>query len=35
MDNLLPFWIQQYFTRDNYLVLDNKPVLEVFTKYHK
>jgi hypothetical protein len=30
MDNLLPFWIDQYFTRDNYLVVDNKPVLFVY-----
>ncbi len=30
IDNLLPFWIAQYFTRDNYLVLDNKPVLYVY-----
>jgi hypothetical protein len=30
MHNLLPFWIEQYFTRDNYLVLDNKPALFVY-----
>ncbi|MDF1516153.1 MAG: hypothetical protein P1S60_20255, partial [Anaerolineae bacterium] len=30
IDNLLPFWIENYFSRDNYLVLDNKPVLYVY-----
>jgi hypothetical protein len=30
MDNLLPFWIDHYFTRENYLVMDNKPVLYVY-----
>ena len=30
MDNLLPFWIENYFTRDNYLVLDDQPVLFVY-----
>jgi len=27
LNNLLPFWFETYFTRENYLVIDNKPVL--------
>ena len=30
IDNLMPFWTEQYFTRGNYLLIDNKPVLFVF-----
>jgi hypothetical protein len=30
MDNLLPFWIETYFKRPNYLLIDNKPVLPVY-----
>ena len=30
VNNLLPFWIEQYFTRDNYLVIENQPVLYVY-----
>ena len=30
MDHLLPFWMENYFTRGNYLVVDNKPVLFVY-----
>ena len=30
MDNLLPFWLENYFRRPNYLVLDNRPVLFVY-----
>ncbi len=30
MDNLMPFWIENYFKRPNYLVIDNKPVLPVY-----
>lgn len=29
LNNLLPFWFENYFTRKNYLVIDNKPVLMV------
>ncbi len=29
-ENLLPFWMEQYFTKENYLVVDNKPVLYVY-----
>ena len=28
--NLMPFWMEQYFNRENYLVIDNKPVLFVY-----
>ena len=28
--NLLPFWMETYFKRSNYLVIDNKPVLAVY-----
>ncbi|MGV8096845.1 MAG: glycoside hydrolase family 99-like domain-containing protein [Mangrovibacterium sp.] len=30
MNNLLPFWIENYFKRSNYLVVDNKPVLFIY-----
>ncbi len=30
LDNLLPFWIENYFTDPSYLVLDGKPVLFVW-----
>ena len=29
LNNLLPFWFETYFTRENYLVIDNRPVLMV------
>lgn len=29
-DNLLPYWIDTYFTRSNYLRIDGKPVLFVY-----
>ncbi len=29
-ENLLPFWMEQYFTKENYLVIDNKPVVYVY-----
>lgn len=32
LDNLMPFWYENYFKRDNYLKLDNKPVLFVCLK---
>ena len=28
--NLMPFWMENYFKRENYLKIDNKPVLFVF-----
>ena len=30
LDNLMPFWMENYFKRSNYLVIDNKPVLFVY-----
>ena len=30
VENLMPFWMETYFKRDNYLVIDNKPVLFVY-----
>ena len=30
LNNLLPFWIENYFRRSNYLLLDGKPVLAVY-----
>ena len=32
LENLMPFWMEQYFKRENYLVIDNKPVLFVFSQ---
>lgn len=29
-NNLMPFWLENYFCRDNYLKLDNKPVLFIY-----
>ena len=28
--NLLPYWIENYFRRSNYLVIDNKPLLFIY-----
>ena len=30
VENLMPFWIENYFKRPNYLKIDNKPVLFVY-----
>ena len=30
MENLMPYWIEKFFKRDNYLKIDNKPVLYVY-----
>ena len=30
MENLLPFWIENYFKKPNYLLIDNKPVLYIY-----
>jgi hypothetical protein len=30
VENLMPFWTETYFKRENYLKIDNKPVLFVF-----
>ncbi len=29
LENLMPFWVDNYFSRENYLKIDNKPVLFV------
>lgn len=31
LGNLLPFWVDAYFRRPNYLVLDGKPVLAIYS----
>lgn len=30
LENLMPFWMENYFKRENYLKIDNKPVLFVY-----
>ncbi|MBQ8207517.1 MAG: glycoside hydrolase family 99-like domain-containing protein [Clostridia bacterium] len=30
LENLMPFWTEQYFKRGNYLIIDNKPVLFIY-----
>ena len=30
IENLMPFWADTYFKRENYLIIDNKPVLFIF-----
>lgn len=30
IDNLMPFWVENYFSRPNYLKIDNKPVLFIY-----
>ncbi len=30
LENLVPFWIEKYFRRPNYLAIDNKPVLAIY-----
>ena len=30
IENLLPFWMENYFKRENYLLIDNTPVLFVY-----
>lgn len=30
IDNLMPFWMENYFNRENYLKIDNKPVLFMY-----
>ena len=32
-ENLLPFWLEQYFSKENYLKIDNKPVLFVYDRF--
>ncbi len=33
VDHLMPFWMETYFKRENYLVIDNKPVLFVYNPW--
>ena len=30
LENIMPYWIEKFFKRDNYLKIDNKPVLFVY-----
>jgi hypothetical protein len=30
LNNLLPWWVEQYFSKENYLKLDGKPVLYIY-----
>lgn len=30
LENLMPFWMENYFKRGNYLIIDNKPVVFVY-----
>jgi hypothetical protein len=30
LENLVPFWIEEYFRRPNYLVIDNRPVFMIY-----
>ena len=32
IENLMPFWMDNYFKRGNYLIIDNKPVVFVFNQ---
>ena len=32
IENLMPFWCENYFKRDNYLKIDNKPVLFIWNQ---
>ena len=32
LEHLMPFWMETYFKRGNYLLIDNKPVLFVFNQ---
>lgn len=32
IENLMPFWMENYFKRENYLIMDNKPVLFVYAQ---
>ena len=32
LENLMPFWTENYFKRENYLKIDNKPVLFVYNQ---
>ena len=32
IEHLMPFWIENYFNRENYLKIDNKPVLFIYNQ---
>ena len=32
LENLMPFWMENYFKRENYLKIDNKPVVFVYNQ---
>jgi hypothetical protein len=34
LENLFPFWLENYFRRTNYLVLDGKPLLAIYNVDH-
>lgn len=35
LEHLMPFWLEEYFSRENYLKIDNQPVLFVYDFYGK
>lgn len=35
LENLMPFWLKNYFCRENYLKIDNKPVLFIYDYGHQ
>ena len=32
VENIMPFWVETYFKRGNYLIIDNKPVVFVYNQ---
>lgn len=32
VNNILPFWIDEYFSKDNYLMIDGKPVVFIYAQ---
>ena len=30
LENIMPFWMENYFKKENYLLIDNKPVVFIF-----
>ena len=32
VENLMPFWTESYFKRENYLLIDNKPVVFIYSQ---
>lgn len=33
VENLMPFWMENYFKKENYLIVDNKPVVFVYGQH--